>query len=208
MTVVMSFPCPRAKIRISGAIVSLVCHGAAVALLIAGVTRPTVSKVERSQLCCVAALQVAGGSQALRLPFPEESLANPSVKPSPVRDSVTRPANPPRERRPTRASGSNAAEAKPSDLGTNSAAGNGSDIQTTTPAFPIFYPNPAVHDRSLLPPSEQQVIVDVKLTADGQVISDNLVMGIGNALDRMAIDREDLALPAGHGQWQGCPFRI
>ena len=55
-------------------------------------------------------------------------------------------------------------------------------------AFPIFYPNPAVHDRSLLPASEKQVIVDVQLNAGGDVVGENLVKGIGNALDQMALD--------------------
>jgi TonB family protein len=32
------------------------------------------------------------------------------------------------------------------------------------------------------------VVVDVQLTAGGEVLSENLVKGMGNALDRMAID--------------------
>jgi TonB family protein len=99
-----------------------------------------------------------------------------------------RPASPPREQHPARASGTNAAAAQSSDLGTNSVAGNGGDARNTTIAFPIFYPNPIVRDHSLLPASERQVIVDVKLNAGGEVINDNLVSGIGNDLDRMAID--------------------
>jgi TonB family protein len=45
-----------------------------------------------------------------------------------------------------------------------------------------------VHDRSLLPDSERHVVIDVQLTASGEVVSENLVNGIGNALDAMAID--------------------
>jgi TonB family protein len=124
----------------------------------------------------------------MRLPLPEAPAASHSARNAPVQDLVARPASPPRERRTARASGTNAAAAQPSDRGTNSVAGNGSDAQNTTPAFPIFYPNPAVRDRSLLPASERQVVIDVRLTAGGEVVSDNLVKGIGNALDRMAID--------------------
>jgi protein TonB len=159
-----------------------------VAFLLAGATRTSLIVPKSTTLCCVAALQVAGGSQAARLPLPEAPAASHSIKRSPIQEPVTRPASPPRERRPARASGTNAAAARPSDLGTNSDAGNGSDAQNTTPAFPVFYPNPAVHDRSLLPASERQVIVDVQLTAGGEVVGENLVKGIGNALDRMAID--------------------
>jgi TonB family protein len=44
-----------------------------------------------------------------------------------------------------------------------------------------------VHDRSLLPASERQVVIDVQLNAGGEVVSENLVKGIGNDLDRMAL---------------------
>jgi protein TonB len=131
---------------------------------------------------------VAGGSRAPRLPLPEAPAANPDAKNARVQEQVTRPASLPRERRPAKASGTNAAAAQPSDLGTNSVAGNGSDAQNTTPAFPIFSPNPAVHDRSLLPASDRQVVVDVQLNAGGEVVSENFVRGIGNALDRIVLD--------------------
>jgi TonB family protein len=157
-------------------------------VLLAGATRATLNKPEPSTLCCVAALQVAGGSRAVRLPLPVAPAASHSAKHPPVQEPVTRLASPPPERRPAKASGTNAAAAQPSDLGTNSVAGNGSDSKNTTPAFPIFYPNPAIHDRSLLPASERQVIVDVRLNAGGEVLSENLVKGIGNALDQMAFD--------------------
>jgi TonB family protein len=174
--------------RLPAMIVSLVCHAAALALLLAGAARLTLNEPKPSTLCCFAPLQVAGGSRAVRLPLPEAPAARHSAKHPTVQKPVTRPASLPRERRPAKASGTNAAAARPSDLGTNSVAGNGSDAQNTTPAFPVFYPNPAVHDRSLLPASERQVVVDVQLNAGGDVVGDNLVKGIGNALDRMAID--------------------
>lgn len=184
----MSSQNPRIHRRIPAAIVSLACHAAVAALLLAGVTRATLKKPEPTKLCCVASLQVAGGSRAVRLPLPEAPAASHSAKQPPAQEPVTQPTTPPRERPEPKASGTNAAAAQPSDLGTNSVAGNGADAQNTTPAFPIFYPNPDVHDRTLLPDSERQVIVDVELTAGGEVISDNLVKGIGNALDGMAIE--------------------
>jgi len=184
----MSSEHPRAHHRIPATIVSLACHAAAVALLAAAATRVTLKKPEASTLCCVAALEVAGGSRAARLPLPIEPAASHSAKQPPVPEPVTRPASSPRERQPTKASGTNAAAARPTDRGTNSVAGNGGDAQNTTPAFPVFYPNPAVRDRSLLPASERHVVVDVQLTAGGEVLSENLVKGMGNALDRMAID--------------------
>ena len=184
----MSSQQPRARRHICATIVSLACHAVVIALLTAGATRATLNKPKPSTLCCVAALQVAGGSQAMRLPLPVAPAASHSAKHAPVQEPVVRPTSPPRERRPARASGTNAATARPLDLGTNSVAGTGSDAQNTTPAFPIFYPNPAVHDRSLLPVAERQVVVDVQLTAVGEIVGEKLVKGIGNALDGMAIE--------------------
>jgi TonB family protein len=184
----MSTPYPRASRRIPVVIVSLACHAVAVIFLIAGATRATLKKPEPSTFCCVAALEVAGGSQAARLPMPVAPAASRYTKQPLAQEPLVRPTTPPMFRRPPKASGSNAEAARPRDLGTNSVAGNGSDAQNTTPAFPVFYPNPAVHDRSLLPESERHVVIDVQLTAGGEVVSENLVKGVGNALDAMAVE--------------------
>jgi protein TonB len=67
-------------------------------------------------------------------------------------------------------------------------AGSGADTQSADPAFPVFAPHPPVKDRSLLPDSSQQVIVDVKLSAEGDVLEATLVKGLGNALDQIVLD--------------------
>jgi TonB family protein len=67
-------------------------------------------------------------------------------------------------------------------------AGNGSDASSADPAFPIFSPRPEVRDRSLLPSSDQQVIVDVKVSATGDVLEATLVKGLGNALDKIVLE--------------------
>ena len=174
--------------RIPATIISLACHAAGLGLLLAGATRSILNEPKPSMSWRVAALQVAGGSRAVRLPLPEALAASRSAKHPSIRDPITRPASPPRERRPAKASGTNAAAARPLDIGTNTVAGKGSDAQNTTPAFPIFYPNPAVHDRTLLPATERHVVVDVQLNVGGEVVSENLVKGMGNDLDRMAIE--------------------
>jgi TonB family protein len=66
--------------------------------------------------------------------------------------------------------------------------GNGADMQSADPAFPVFSPRPAIADRSLLPSSEQQVIVDVKVSAAGDVLEATVVHGLGNALDQIVLD--------------------
>jgi TonB family protein len=66
-------------------------------------------------------------------------------------------------------------------------AGNGTDTASADPAFPIFSPQPAVTDRALLPQTDKQVIVDVKVSAAGDVLEATLVSGIGNALDALVL---------------------
>ena len=67
-------------------------------------------------------------------------------------------------------------------------AGYGADSQNAFPAFPVFSPRPPVTDRSLLPHSDQQVVVDVKVSAVGEVLGATLVQGIGNGLDQIVMD--------------------
>ena len=70
----------------------------------------------------------------------------------------------------------------------STAAGNGADQQNADPAFPVFSPKPPVTDRALLPASNQEVVVDVKVSAAGDVMEATLVKGIGNALDQIVLD--------------------
>ncbi len=179
---------PRARRPQTATIVSVVCHALVVVLLLVGATRASLNKPQPTVLCCFATLQVAGGSRAPRMQLPEAPAAQHPAKKPAMQDSAARSENSPRERRPAPASGTDAAAAQPADLGTNSVAGNGSDAQNSTPAFPVFSPNPLVKDRSLLPPSEQKVVVDVQLNPNGDVMSENLVKGVGNALDQIVLD--------------------
>jgi TonB family protein len=66
--------------------------------------------------------------------------------------------------------------------------GDGTDAANANPAFPVFSPRPPVSDRSLLPSSEQQVVIDVKVSAIGEVLEATLVKGIGNGLDKIVLD--------------------
>ena len=66
--------------------------------------------------------------------------------------------------------------------------GNGADAEDVRPAFPVFSPHPPVSDRSLLPHSEQKVVVDVDVDALGQVVSEKLVKGMGTKLDQIVLE--------------------
>lgn len=61
-------------------------------------------------------------------------------------------------------------------------------MRDATPAFPTYSPKPPVTDRGLLPSSDRQVIVDVTLSAAGEVLSEKLATSIGNALDQLVLD--------------------
>jgi TonB family protein len=67
-------------------------------------------------------------------------------------------------------------------------AGQGSDSQSMYPAYPTVSPSPQVRDRSLLPQTDQKILVDVDLGANGQVQQATLVSGLGNALDQLVLD--------------------
>lgn len=66
--------------------------------------------------------------------------------------------------------------------------GAGNDGQSMYPAYPTVSPSPEVKDRALLPQTDQRVIVNVNLSADGHVQQATLVSGLGNALDQIVLD--------------------
>lgn len=66
--------------------------------------------------------------------------------------------------------------------------GFGTNSQDVTPAFPVFSPTPHLADRSLLPLSTRNVVVDVNVSAQGEVSDEKLVQGLGNNLDQIILD--------------------
>ena len=168
--------------------VSLATHGLLAALFIdVGMhIRPKLVPSAADQYQ-IAMLEVAGGSTLAKSPLilaphgdtkAEKKGPDPRFSPKPV----------PQKRPVPKASGSNAQTARAQDRGTSTAAGNGSDARDATFAFPTFSPRPPISDRNLLPAVDQQVVMDVQLNAAGEVISENLVKSIGNALDELALN--------------------
>jgi TonB family protein len=68
-----------------------------------------------------------------------------------------------------------------------STIGTGAGTQDGEPAFPVFFPSPDVSDRSLLPPAERKIIVEVNVSALGDVTDEKLVQGLGNNLDQIVM---------------------
>jgi TonB family protein len=104
----------------------------------------------------------------------------PKLLPAKSNTALPTPPEPP-------SSASSAAQAS-TQKSISTANGPGSDAQSMYPAYPIVSPSPQVKDRSLLPPTDRRVIVDVNLGTDGQVQQATLVSGLGNSLDQLVID--------------------
>jgi TonB family protein len=103
-----------------------------------------------------------------KIPTPKHALKNPP--------------KPPEQQKPTQtASAGNSAT--PSLL-----AGTGNGSEDATPAFPVYSPSPEVADRSLLPQSDENVVVDVNVSAQGEVLDEKLIHGLGNGLDKAILE--------------------
>lgn len=144
---------------------------------------------ESSDDVTVAALEVAGGAHAVKVPLPARQTAADVEKPERYADAAVPPALTMRQLRPQNDAGGGAPSTPRAGEGRGSAAnGNGIDNQNARPAFPIFAPRPTVTDGALLPPVEMKIVVDVKVDEEGAVVSEALMKGLGNRLDQIVLD--------------------
>jgi TonB family protein len=145
--------------------------------------------VQTEQPVAVAQVEVAGGSHAVLFDLPQMQTAAQSPKPLPDIEAKPKPILPTQAIQPPVKTGGGAPSADHAGEGSGTAqTGNGSDAQNANPAFPIFSPRPAISDPKLMPATETKIVVDVKLDAQGAVISEDLVKGMGNALDQIVLD--------------------
>jgi protein TonB len=122
-----------------------------------------------------AMLLYAGGAKAPWTPTPPGRKKHPEDVKRPTTDLTV-------NRNPAPAAG------RPVSAPESASAGNGADQENANPAFPVFSPQPPVVDRSLLPDSNKDIVVDVKVSAAGDVLEATLVKGIGNGLDQIVLD--------------------
>ena len=146
--------------------------------LIRSLHKPAVVSTQSALKFYPAQLFIPGGSKHIK-PSPKPygrkvTPPPPDQTPTPVSDRVAYVAP------PTPAGHLRSASHDP-------VTGVGVDTQSADPAFPVFSPRPPVIDRSLLPATSQQVIVDVKVSAAGDVLEATLVKGLGNALDQLVL---------------------
>jgi len=168
---------------------SLGFHASFLAAAISAGAHMTVRVAQTEQPIAVAQIEVAGGSHAVQLDLPSMMTAAQSPKPVPHIEATPKPLLPTQAVRPPEKTGGGAPTAPHSGDGSGTAqAGNGSDAKNANPAFPIFSPRPAISDPKLMPATETKIVVDVKLDAQGAVVSEDLVKGMGNALDQIVLD--------------------
>lgn len=178
--------------RQAGILLSLASHAAV--LLVAflftlhfGRVRP----VYRESRCCTAALYWTGntGVSDLSPMSPQIKRSIPSPVPIPKETLIQNPIRlrqPRTPQHPVRSAQSHLAQAGlPSNQ--QQTVGTGSGTDDAEPAFPTYFPRPAVSDRSLLPAVEQKIIVDVTISAQGEVTDEKLVQGLGNDLDELVM---------------------
>jgi TonB family protein len=169
-------------------LLSVTAHVSLLALaLVAGnaarnrLTRPT-------EFQTMALVKNAGGSHAIPFPLPPADTAAKIHSPDKSPDVTKKTIVPVAGTHP-KASGGGAPVNPHKGNGTSTAmTGNGSDDEDARPAFPVFSPHPPVRDRALLPSTEKKIVVDVKLDAQGVVLSETLVQGMGNRLDKIVLD--------------------
>jgi TonB family protein len=70
----------------------------------------------------------------------------------------------------------------------NDFGGSQTGLQGVTPAYPVFSPSPHIEDRSLLPSASTNVVVDVDVSAQGDVLNEKLIQGLGSSLDQIVLD--------------------
>jgi protein TonB len=165
------------------AVVVLAC------LLAAGLHSPLLNKgkvVAPAKPYYIAMVQTAGASHALPVPVHEIPSTGQSRK-SPELTDQRKLADPNRTPHAARVAPPKDAQADGRGTGT-ATTGPGTDAEDATPAFPVFSPKPPVNDRALLPAAEQQIVVDVSVGADGQVLTETLVKGMGTALDQIVLN--------------------
>ena len=181
-------PKPAAKPRFGGVLLSVVAHGGVLALVLFVGTAGGTSVVAPTQFRMISLVETAGGSHAVKFLLPpmdtSARIHDPDHAPDVARKTIV-----PVEHPHPKVSGGGAPKRPHAGDGSGQALiGNGSDAEDVHPGFPIFSPHPPVHDRSLLPSTEQKVVVDVKVDAMGQVVSETLVKSVSANLDKLCLD--------------------
>jgi TonB family protein len=175
---------------VAGSWISLGAHGALLVLLIvagrhAWKVRPVSSR--GGAHATVLYWQGGVGTGAVKTHHPGKAIISPTKK-----TAETNPRQKPKQQPLNQTHAQKDAEVQASSAGSSTSpsqmSGSGTGMQNATPAFPTYSPNPPVRDRSLLPDSETNVVVDVNVSAQGEVLDEKLIRGLGNSIDQAILD--------------------
>ena len=136
----------------------------------------------------IARIDISGGSHAVPIRLPVSSIAAHTRKPSNDFEASKKTLIPVEHPQPKKTGGGAPVTPHKGDGTGQAARGNGAENDDVRPAFPVFSPRPPVTDRSLLPASEQKIVVDVDVNEAGDVVSEKLTRGLGNRLDQIVLD--------------------
>jgi TonB family protein len=176
----------------AGLLLSLGTHAAilGIAFLLTlhwGRVRP----IYRDSRCCTAQLYWTGAAGVSdSSPASREKHSIPSPVPVPKTALIRNPVRlrqPRVPRHPAPAAQNRLARSGTPSQQQQQAIGTGSGTDDAEPAFPTYFPRPPVSDRSLLPAVEQKIIVNVTISAQGDVTSETLMQGLGNSLDALVL---------------------
>jgi len=163
-------------------LLSLASHAAMLGLVLLLTLHAKVHPVYHESRCCTVALYWSGTTNMGNAKAPAAPPRRKVHKPAPPASAANKTASPvPATQSASPQSGLAAPQQQPT-------AGTGTGSEDAEPAFPVFYPTPGVPDPSLLPAKEQKVIVDVQISAMGDVIDAKLVQGLGNNVDQIVLD--------------------
>ena len=181
-------PGPQARPRFGGTLLSFALHGGVLALVLFGGTLAGSRVVKPTQFRVISLVETSGGSHAVKFLLPpmdtSARIHDPDQSPDVAKKTIV-----PVEHTHPKVNGGGAPKTPHAGDGSGQAMqGNGSDSEDVHPGFPVFSPHPPVHDRALLPANEQKVVVDVKVDAQGQVVSETLVKSVSASLDKLCLD--------------------
>lgn len=170
-----------ARRRPRGALASCAAHAAALALVYLALHAGRMHPITMESRCCSTAL------------YWSPSAANSGAKPQHAAHKVRRvPPSVAAPKLTLAQTPAAAAQQSATQTGMTSpqqlaALGIGDGANDAEPALPLFYPSPGIADRSLLPVRKQNIVVDVSISAAGDVTDEKLVRGLGNALDQLVL---------------------
>jgi TonB family protein len=184
----MPAPADRSKHLVRALLISAALHGSFFACAFLFGTRIGVKVIEPVKTQAVAKLAISGGSHAIRIVLPVSQFAAHTREPVPKADAAKKTDIPMQAPALKKSGGGSTRAPHHGDGSSTAMTGNGSDAEDIHPAFPVYSPHPPVSDRSLLPSSVQKIVVDVSVDAFGQVVSETLVKGLGNRLDKIVLE--------------------